>query len=117
MPALSHRGCRVAGCPGYAVERGYCEAHRERAEAFTGAAYPAYGYNTSNTNKTFRRLRAGYLARHPLCALCGDAGGVLDHVIPHRGNPDLFWRWSNWQNLCVRCHNRKTAMECRGAHE
>jgi 5-methylcytosine-specific restriction endonuclease McrA len=26
------------------------------------------------------------------------------------GDPNLFWNESNWQALCRRCHNRKTAV-------
>jgi len=34
---------------------------------------------------------------------------VVDHIIPHRGVAALFWDQSNWQSLCKRCHDRKTA--------
>lgn len=33
---------------------------------------------------------------------------VVDHIVPHRGNPELFWNVGNWQGLCVTCHNKKT---------
>jgi len=33
---------------------------------------------------------------------------VVDHILPHRGDEDLFWDESNWQPLCKRCHDRKT---------
>lgn len=33
---------------------------------------------------------------------------VVDHIIPHRGNMDLFWYEENWQPLCKRCHDKKT---------
>jgi 5-methylcytosine-specific restriction protein A len=40
----------------------------------------------------WRRARAAFLARHPLCALCRAQGRVVpatvvDHVVPHRGDP------------------------------
>ncbi len=34
----------------------------------------------------------------------------VDHVIPHRGNEQLFWDEENWQALYHECHSRKTAM-------
>jgi predicted kinase len=40
-----------------------------------------------------------------------EAANVLDHVVPHRGNAELFWAQSNWQALCVGCHGIKTARE------
>jgi 5-methylcytosine-specific restriction protein A len=39
---------------------------------------------------------------------------VVDHVVPHRGNYDLFWDEGNWQSLCEECHNTKTAAEDGG---
>lgn len=38
----------------------------------------------------------------------------VDHVTPHKGNPELFWDEANWQSLCHRCHSRKTRAEQRG---
>jgi 5-methylcytosine-specific restriction protein A len=66
----------------------------------------------------WRRARAAYLRRHPLCVSCAAAGRlepatVVDHVVPHRGDPGLFWNPGNWAALCKRCHNRKTAREGR----
>ena len=49
-----------------------------------------------------------YLAAHPVCASCGQLATQVDHVVPHRGDPALFWRWENLQSLCGRCHSRKT---------
>jgi 5-methylcytosine-specific restriction enzyme A len=55
-----------------------------------------------------------FLAANPLCAEClrkglVEAASVVDHRIPHRGDPDLFWDESNWEALGKRCHDRKTA--------
>jgi 5-methylcytosine-specific restriction enzyme A len=66
----------------------------------------------------WRRARAAYLARHPLCVPCRVAGrlkpaAVVDHVVPHRGDPVLFWDEGNWQGLCKPCHDAKTAREGR----
>jgi 5-methylcytosine-specific restriction protein A len=83
------------------------ELDRERASA----ARRGYG-------PRWRRARAGYLARHPLCVQCEAAGRlepatVVDHVIPHHGDQALFWAEGNWQGLCKRCHDAKTAREGR----
>ena len=66
----------------------------------------------------WRRVRAAYLTRHPICVQCEAAGRlepatVVDHVLPHRGSARLFWDEANWQGLCKRCHDAKTAREGR----
>jgi 5-methylcytosine-specific restriction protein A len=66
----------------------------------------------------WRKAREGYLARHPLCASCQAdrrlvPATVDDHIVPHRGDPVLFWDERNWQGLCKPCHDAKTAREGR----
>jgi 5-methylcytosine-specific restriction protein A len=84
---------------------------RERDRRRPSAARRGYG-------PRWRRARAAYLARHPLCVPCESAGRlvaatVVDHVVPHRGDDRLFWDEDNWQGLCKRCHDGKTAREGR----
>jgi 5-methylcytosine-specific restriction protein A len=46
---------------------------------------------------------------HPICNQCQrEPAAVLDHIVPHRGDRNLFWNQSNWQSLCKSCHDRKT---------
>lgn len=64
--------------------------------------------------RRWQKARVGFLSRHPFCAECGrrskkTLATVVDHVIPHRGDPKLFWDHDNWQPLCTRCHGQKTA--------
>lgn len=79
----------------------------------------ARGYNND-----WLRAREAWLNIHPLCECCKaygcqccadgsgvTAGKVVDHIIPHKGDMKLFWDRSNWQSLCVPCHNSKTARE------
>jgi 5-methylcytosine-specific restriction protein A len=66
----------------------------------------------------WRRARQVFLARNPLCVRCREAGRlepatVVDHRVPHRGRAELFWDEANWQGLCKRCHDAKTAREGR----
>ncbi|WP_330164070.1 HNH endonuclease [Paenibacillus campinasensis] len=42
------------------------------------------------------------------------ASTVVDHIIPHKGDPKLFWDKNNWQALCKKCHDTKTAREDGG---
>jgi 5-methylcytosine-specific restriction protein A len=65
------------------------------------------------------RRRRHQLSREPLCKYCLAAGRtematVVDHVVPHRGDPELFWN-SELQSLCESHHNSsKQSEELRG---
>lgn len=70
----------------------------------------------------WRKARAAYLTKHPLCVMCEAQGRVtaatvVDHIVPHRGDSALFWdSANNWQALCAPCHNgHKQRMEKSGA--
>jgi 5-methylcytosine-specific restriction protein A len=74
----------------------------------------ARGYNWR-----WRQASKQFLILHPLCAECDRQGKttaarVVDHIRPHRGDEQLFWDQDNWQPLCKKCHDRKTASEDGG---
>ena len=62
-----------------------------------------------------RRRRLQLLA-HPLCKMCASRGAVtaaciVDHVVPHKGNWNLF-ALGELQLLCKHCHDsRKRPIE------
>ena len=63
-------------------------------------------YNTQR----WKRRREAFLQTHPLCVMCEAAGRatlatVVDHIKPHRGDPELFFDEANWQPLCKPCHD------------
>jgi 5-methylcytosine-specific restriction endonuclease McrA len=71
-------------------------------------------YNTSR----WRKLRLKILAQQPLCKICERMGKVtasdtVDHIIPHKGNPKLFWDVNNLQGVCKSCHDSIKAAEER----
>ena len=53
---------------------------------------------------------------HSACLRAGKAtqGSEVDHIIPHKGDQDLFWDADNLQTLCRSCHSTKTASEDGG---
>lgn len=58
----------------------------------------------------WQQARKSHLAISPLCVKCKAKGKVtiatvVDHIVPHRGDRDLFWDRSNWQSLCKPCHD------------
>ena len=104
MPKKPKRPCRHPGCASLSDEV-YCVVHRPlySRESATNRGYDA----------RWRAARKRYLKRYPLCIECQRKGKfmpatVVDHVLPHRGDEDLFWDESNWQPLCKHCHDRKT---------
>ncbi len=113
------RYCLAPRCP-VLVERGYCKAHYRAQEATRGSQRDR-GYT-----RRWERLAAAFRERYPLCGQrpgnlapvlseCYETGRVtvarvVDHVIPHKGDPALMWdEATNWQSLCVSCHAKKTA--------
>lgn len=61
--------------------------------------------------RKWQEARAGYLKKHPRCALCVKPATRVDHIEPHRGDMTKFWSSANWQPLCEPHHNSKSAKE------
>ncbi|MCG7623196.1 HNH endonuclease [Epibacterium sp. Ofav1-8] len=116
--------CAASGCEEFALPGlSHCEQHEadrqeklkvRRAKAQTSEA--AIAARVLYADPKWKAARIAYLRQHPLCVDCGELGVIeaatdVDHIIPHKGDPKLFWVRSNWQALCHRCHSRKTARE------
>ena len=113
MPHRPRTPCKHPGCPRL-VPYGsmYCEDHA-----------PLHYKDSKSTkekgyNHRWKLARKAYLHSHPLCVRCQAVGRltpatVVDHIVPHRGDPILFWDESNWQALCKSCHVLKTMTEDR----
>jgi len=126
---MAKRPCAQPGCR-EVVWKGRCPKHtrarRRRVDRARGSA-SARGYGVR-----WRKASRAFLARpeNAFCRICY-AGGfdpppgdrvriitrarVVDHIVPHRGDPVLFWDEANWQSLCdergFNCHGKKTAAE------
>ena len=70
-----------------------------------GRKYNEKRYNT----RQWRKLRAAYLAHHPVCVACQRLATVCDHVTPVRQGGS-FWR-GPFQALCTHCHAVKSGKE------
>lgn len=104
MPRFPQRPCRHPGCPNLS-DGVYCEEHR--------ALYAREGATQRGYDGRWRKARARFLRAHPLCDECRKEGRltpatVVDHIVPHRGNQQLFWDEANWQPLCKHHHDKKT---------
>lgn len=83
-------------------------AQRKQVDARRGSARDR-GYSAQ-----WDRASLAFKAEHPLCLGCEARGRtvpteVVDHVIPHGGDRDLFWDPDNWQPGCRICHDRVKA--------
>jgi 5-methylcytosine-specific restriction protein A len=94
-----------------------CEEHKQLVQRLADKKRETAserGYNSK-----WQKARKTFLQKNPLCAECDKsnrvtAATVVDHIKPHKGDQKLFWNKSNWQPLCKRCHDRKTAREDGG---
>lgn len=106
------RFCAEPGCP-EKVTKGRCRTHeRSKREQKREEDPSARLYGLYRTAR-WRRLRASKLLEDPFCAHCRTEGrrrpwDELDHVIPHKGDLQLFWDEGNLQGLCRKHHNAKT---------
>ena len=118
MPASIPKPCRFPGCPNRTISnKGYCQKHlpiaRKKRKFWKNERPHQKCYN-----RQWSKVRKQFLLDNPLCCRCLELGcietaTVVDHIIPHRGDTSLFWDNDNWQALCKRCHDKKTASEDR----
>nr|WP_072766196.1 HNH endonuclease [Nitrosospira sp. Nsp11] len=117
MPVSAPKPCSYPGC-GVLVQGGSrCASHkhveRKQADERRGSA-ASRGYGSK-----WQRAREGFLRENPLCEHCIEvdritASTVVDHKVPHKGDPKLFWNRRNWQALCKPHHDHKTATQDGG---
>ncbi len=118
MANKSKRLCNYPGC-NTLVGNGYCDRHRidkedkRQYDKHRGSASKR-GYNSR-----WQKARATFLKRNPICVECKkdnqiEPAVVVDHIKPHKGDMVLFWDKNNWQPLCKRHHDIKTASEDGG---
>lgn len=120
MPISAPKPCKHIGCRTLATSGAYCDSHikekkKQSDSKRESSTKRGYGYRWQQASK-------GFLRSHPLCQ-CQDClegkvrlnpATVVDHIIPHEGNMDLFWDRNNWQAMSKPCHDKKTATEDGG---
>jgi len=112
MPYQPKKPCNRSNCPNLTHNRsGYCDHHQKdyrKQRDINRDTSDARGYTYR-----WQKVRKLFLTQHPLCIICQSEGvittaTIIDHIIPHKGNQDLFWDESNWQPLCKFHHDQKT---------
>lgn len=104
MPRKPPKPCKHPGCPEL-TDNNFCDKHKN-LHARRSAKERGY-------DSRWRTARKRFLKENPLCLECFKdnrlvEATVVDHIIPHRGDKNLFWDETNWQALCKSCHDRKT---------
>lgn len=117
MPTAAPRPCTYPGCGALVADgTSRCVAHKthhhKQDRKPRSSTADGYGYK-------WQQERAAFLKENPLCVACHKRGllvaaTVVDHIVPHKGDKELFWRRSNWQPLCKKHHDAKTARENGG---
>lgn len=92
--------------PAHLGPRRRAEARRqqEQAQRRGTAAERLYDARWQRTSTAWRKQ-----PENALCVCCRANGVVklaelVDHIVPHKGDLELFWDQANWQSLCDRCH-------------
>jgi 5-methylcytosine-specific restriction protein A len=121
-----YKPCRYPACTEITQNAsGYCAQHepeylankQTRTKAYQKYADEQRGSAcTRGYDHRWRAARRYYLAYNPWCVKCTEFGiveaaTVVDHIKPHKGDPELFWDSDNWQSLCKKCHDLKTRQE------
>ena len=106
MPLQPRRPCTYPGCNNLITGGARCAKHPYDKPSDTRPTAAKRGYD-----KTWKRLRAYYLSRHPMCESCQTRPAELvDHIIPLKAGGARLDE-DNLQALCRKCHGYKTAVE------
>ena len=114
MPSLAGRACSTPGCRNLCTSSRCDGCAKQAAGERPTAAQRGYGWRWQKASKAFLRANpfaVDYFGVHNGRVFPAEC---VDHIIPHRGDMELFWRVSNWQGLTFADHARKTALEDGG---
>ena len=102
MPSKPLRYCLTPGCA-QKTSQARCEAHQasNRAVVRQGEDLRYRTQQWTDYSKQFR-------AEHPMCAIqasyCTLITDVVDHILPVRTHPHLFWEVGNHRPACQSCN-------------
>lgn len=108
--------CNKSGCGRTAVEgKDYCQKHiamqDQKRKLFTRRSKSSQWHHLYESSE-WRTKSKAFLQQYPVCNICGiKPSKITDHIVPHRGNLELFWDRNNWQPVCWSCHSAKTLKE------
>ena len=110
MPMKPKRPCQYPGCPRL-TDKQFCSEHA-RSQQHIYNKYLRDPETARRYGRAWRRIRARFIAAHPLCEQCKADGRLtpaeeVHHIKPlsQGGTHDE----QNLMSLCKRCHSRITA--------
>ena len=109
MPRRAAHPCSQRGCPAlvYDPNERYCAEHKAQRQAEYDArrgTAAERGYDAA-----WQKVRAEYLAEHPICTKCTERSIDVHHIVPKRdGGTD------DWNNLEALCHSHHSGATRRG---
>jgi 5-methylcytosine-specific restriction protein A len=112
MPYKPAKPCAHPGCPAL-TDSQFCPAHAKQA-ARDYARYRRDPETNKRYGAAWRKIRAAYIAAHPLCEQCQRAGRLtpareVHHILPlaQGGTHEA----GNLMSLCTACHSGITLAE------
>lgn len=107
MPKRPLRPCRYPGCPELIEGGGYCDKHKRQERKRHDDNRP--GARQRGYDKRWEKVRAQYIAEHPLCERCEAKGlitptAMVHHKIPISQGGKVLDK-SNLMSVCRRCHD------------
>jgi 5-methylcytosine-specific restriction endonuclease McrA len=111
--------CKYPGCNSLANDKAkYCDKHKPIMEQ--KESHRMFQFATSPNLELYHsykwfKLRKEVLQEQAYCSRCGlskeETTLHAHHMIPPRGNEDLFFNKNNVTVLCEGCHNKTTQRE------
>lgn len=99
---------QLAARPVSTSKRDYDRSRRANTPALAATA-------RLRNSAAWQKLRAHFLAVHPICGACNNAlAQQVHHLEPIGRRPDLALDWENLAPVCVRCHAACGSVERRG---
>ncbi|GFH40249.1 HNH endonuclease [Lactococcus insecticola] len=107
MPRSPRKPCKFQGCPNL-TDGDYCEEHKDKARK----RYEKYERDPATSKRygrAWRKIRARYVAEHPLCEMCLEEGRLtpvehVHHIIELSvGGTNDF---SNLMSVCKHHHSK-----------
>jgi 5-methylcytosine-specific restriction protein A len=113
MPTRAKHPCHQPGCNRIIRTGTYCDEHRKTQATLRRERDPELAFYKTNQ---WRRFRAWFIARHPLCVRCLANQRLVPteqvhHKKPRRTHPELAFDEENCEALCHGCHSRETMRE------
>ena len=112
MPYKPKKPCAHPGCPKLVTGR-FCEAHA-KADARNYERYRRDPATRKRYGHAWQKIRAAYLAAHPLCEVCQQTGKLTPAVLVHHRIPLTdggTHAWANLQAMCQQCHSAHHARD------